>query len=483
MNAGAPLWTHEDAARATGGRAQGSWSATGVSIDSRSVVAGDLFVALQGPNFDGHAFVADALAKGAAAALVARPPDGVSTDAPLLLVPDTFEALRGLGGAARARSGARIAGVTGSVGKTGVKEALNLALGRQGETHASVGSFNNHWGVPLSLARLPPSAAFAIFEMGMNHAGEIVPLTSLARPHVAAITTIEAVHIENFDSVEGIADAKAEIFGGLEPAGTAVLNRDNAHFDRLVRRAFDAGVGRIVSFGRGPSADARLIAAVEDDIGSQIEADVAGTRLLFRIGVPGRHWQTNALCVLACAAALGADVAAAAAALADLRPPKGRGLRSRVRLAAGDFELIDDSYNASPPSMRASFEVLGRSRPAAGGRRIAVLGDMLELGTQSPALHAALAPALVDNAIDLVFTAGPMSSLLRDALPPAMRGSHAATAADLAPVVAEAVRPGDVVAVKGSAGSRMRLVVDALLARDNDSYAEPAGTSAAGAGG
>jgi UDP-N-acetylmuramoyl-tripeptide--D-alanyl-D-alanine ligase len=466
MTDAAPLWTAERAAEATGGRSQGGWSALGVSIDSRSLVPGDLFVALQGPNFDGHAFVAEALGKGAAAAIISRRPDGVSEDAPLLLVRDTFEALRALGRAGRARSKARIAGITGSVGKTGVKEALALALSRQGPTHFSVGSFNNHWGVPLSLARMPASSAFAIFEMGMNHSGEITPLTTLVRPHVAAITTVEAVHIENFGSTEGIADAKAEIFVGLEPGGAVVLNRDNAHFDQLVRRAGEAQVRRIISFGRDRSADARLIAADEGERGSRIEADVLGSRLSFFVGSPGGHWVLNALCVLACADALGADVRAAAAALSDLRPPKGRGLRTRVSLEDGTFELIDDSYNASPASMRASFQVLGRSRPGEGGRRIAVLGDMLELGSTSAALHAGLASALMENAIDLVFTAGPMSAYVRDALPAAMRAGHAAGSADLAPLVAAAVQAGDVVAVKGSAGSRMRLVVDALLALD-----------------
>ena len=473
MTGAPPLWTAETAAEATGGRSGGHWSANGVSIDSRSLVPGDVFVALQGPNFDAHAFVAQALDKGAAAGIVSRCPEALGDDAPLLLVEDTLEALRALGRAGRSRTDARIAGITGSVGKTGVKEALALALSRQGATHFSVGSFNNHWGVPLSLARMPRSSAFAIFEMGMNHPGEITPLTTLVRPHVVAITTVESVHLQNFGSAGDIADAKAEIFAGLEPGGTAILNRDNAHFHRLVRKAGEAGVSRILSFGRNHAADARLIAADQGERGSRIEADVLGTRLSFFVGVPGSHWVTNALCVLACAAALGADVRTAAAALSDLRPPKGRGFRARVRLENGDLELIDDSYNASPPSMRASFEVLGRSRPGMGGRRIAVLGDMLELGAASAALHAALAAAVVENGIDLVFTAGPMSAHLREALPAAQRGDHAADSAALAPLVAAAVHAGDVVAVKGSAGSRMRLVVDAVLALDRGGGAGP----------
>jgi len=482
MTAAAPLWTAEDAAGATGGRAQGTWLASGVSIDTRTLLPGELFVALAGFNSDGHAFVADALARGAAAAMVATPPAGLAAEAPLLLVADTFEALRALGGAGRDRTAARIAGITGSVGKTGVKEALSLVLGRQAPTHASVGSFNNHWGVPLSLARLPASAAFAVFEMGMNHPGEITPLTTLVRPHVVAITTVEPVHIAHFTSVEAVADAKAEVFAGLEPHGTAVLNRDNIHCERLARRAGEAGVGRIVTFGRSAGADARLITAAADEQGSRIEADVLGTRLSFRIGAAGEHWQTNALCVLACAAALGADLAAAADALADLRPPKGRGQRTVVRLTGGgSFELIDDSYNASPPSMRASLQVLGGSRPGPGARRIAALGDMLELGETAPSLHAGLAAPVLENGIDLVFTAGPMSAHLHEALPASRRGVHAASSADLAPLIATAVREGDVIVVKGSAGSRMRLVVEALLALDEGRKSEQAGT-AAGAG-
>ena len=461
---GPALWTSEEVARATGGRAEGAWRAEGVSIDSRTLVPGDLFVALRGPTFDGHAFVAEALAGGAAAAVVAHRPDGLA-GGPLLLVADTFRALQDLGRAARARAHARIVGVTGSVGKTGVKEALQLALGRQGSTHASLGSFNNHWGVPLSLARMSPSARFAVFEMGMNHAGEIALLTRQVRPHVAVITTVEAVHMEYFPSVEAIADAKGEIFSGLEQGGAAVLGHDNAHFERLRRLARQAGVGRILTFGRAAEADVRLRAAKEDgDQATTVEADVHGMPLTYRVGIAGGHWVTNSLAVLAAVHALGADVGAAAAALADLRPPKGRGLRTSVSLPHGRFELIDDSYNASPASMAASFEVLRRSRPADGGRRIAVLGDMLELGADAPALHAALARALVENRIDLVFTAGPLMAHLRAALPAGMRAAHRADASALAPQVAAAVRPGDVISVKGSAASRMRAVVEALLA-------------------
>jgi UDP-N-acetylmuramoyl-tripeptide--D-alanyl-D-alanine ligase len=458
------LWTSEEAALTTGGSVEGAWRTFDVSIDSRTIGPGDLFVALKGPNFDGHSFVADALSKGAAGAVVAHRPHDLEEGAPLLFVADTFAALQDLGRAARARSEAHIIGVTGSVGKTGVKEALRLVLGRQAATHASVGSLNNHWGVPLSLARMAPWARFAVFEMGMNHAGEIAPLTRQIRPHVCAITTVDAVHIENFPSVDAIADAKAEIFLGLVPNGTAVLNRDNAHFERLRRRAMEAGIDRIFAFGRSSQADVCLRSAKEDSLGATVEVDAFGIRLAYRIRVTGSHWVTNSLCVLASVQALGADVGAAAAALADFLPPKGRGLRTRVALPRGCFDLIDDSYNASPPSMAASFQVLGRSRPGNGGRRIAVLGDMLELGDDAPELHAALARPLIENGVDLVYTAGPMMEHLRAALPAAMRAAHEANSAALAPEVAAAVRPGDVLTVKGSAGSRMRTVVEALLA-------------------
>jgi UDP-N-acetylmuramoyl-tripeptide--D-alanyl-D-alanine ligase len=458
----AALWTSDDAVRATGGRATRPWTAASVGIDSRQLASGGLFIALAGPNFDGHAFVADALAKGAAAAMVHRVPHGLGDDAPLIVVDDTFAALHALGRYARNRAGGRIIGVTGSVGKTGVKEALRLALGRQGKATANDGSLNNHWGLPLSLARLPADAAYGIFEMGMNHAGEIAPLTRLARPHVAVITTVEAVHIENFASIEGIADAKAEILLGVEPGGTAVLFRDNPYFPRLATAAGRAGIEQIVTFGAGPQADVRLIDASADAAGASVMASVMGRETAFRVGLPGRHWVINSLCVLAAAAAAGADIDSAALALADLQPAKGRGQRFTVTIGGGAFTLIDDSYNASPVSMAAAFEVLGRTEPGPGGRRIAVLGDMLELGDDELALHAGLAAPLALHRIDLVFTAGRRMAALAEALPAGRLAGHAGDSAAIAPLVAARVRPGDVVTVKGSAGSRMGRVVEAL---------------------
>jgi UDP-N-acetylmuramoyl-tripeptide--D-alanyl-D-alanine ligase len=459
----AALWNADDAARATGGRTGTPWAASGVSIDSRQLFPQDLFVAVIGPRFDGHDFVADALAKGAAAAVVSHIPQGVTADAPLLVVEDTLQALVDLGRAARARSEARVIGVTGSVGKTSVKEALNLVLSAQADTMASEGSLNNHWGVPLSLARLPRNAVFAVFEMGMNHAGEIAPLSQMAAPDVAVVTTVEAVHKAHFPSVEAIADAKAEIFSGMRPGGVAVLNRDNPHYERLAAAASAAGAGRLVGFGRHVDADVRLLRAHPGPEGSRVQAQWAGTSLDYDLSVPGNHWIMNSLCVLATVAAGGADVPRAAAKLRHFAPPRGRGKSHAIRVRGGLVHLIDDSYNASPVSMAASIEVLGRGMPRPAGRRIAVLGDMLELGSDSAALHAELAGPLRQHGIDLVFAAGPMMAHLFAALPAAMRGGHAASSDALAPMVVATVRPSDIVSVKGSAGSRMNVVVRALL--------------------
>lgn len=466
----APLWTSHDAVTATGGRVTAEFSATGVSIDSRSVQKGDLFVAIKGPNHDGHDHVAAALAAGAAGAMVARTPANVAADAPLLIVSDTLPALEALGRAARARSRARVAAVTGSVGKTSTKEALRLALDGGGRparpTHASVASFNNHIGVPLTLARLPADAEFAVFEIGMNHAGEVTPLTKLVRPHAAIVTTVEGVHTENFaDGIDGVAAAKAEIFDGfIAGESVAVLNRDNRFFDFLAERARARGAKRVAGFGTDARADYRLAEFKPDADASTVVADAKGRRLTYRVGAPGRHWAFNTLAVLAAVDALGVDVEAASAAFANVAAPKGRGQRHRLALGGGTYELIDDSYNASPVSMRASFEVLKAAQPGAGGRRIAVLGDMLELGPAAPELHAGLAEPLAAAGVDLVFTCGPNMRRLHDALPHARRGAHAANSDALLPLVQAALRAGDAVVVKGSLGSRMGRIVDALLA-------------------
>ncbi|WP_417629377.1 UDP-N-acetylmuramoyl-L-alanyl-D-glutamate--2,6-diaminopimelate ligase [Phaeospirillum tilakii] len=461
-----PLWTGAEAAAATGGHAEGrAWSAGGVSIDSRSLQPGELFVALRGPSHDGHDHVAAALAAGAAAALVERRPDGLAADAPLLRVADSGAALAALAGAARARTTARVAAITGSVGKTGTKEMLALALAEQGPTHATAGNLNNHYGVPLSLARLPRDAAFAVFELGMNHPGELTPLAALVRPEVALITTVEAVHLEFFASTEAIADAKAEILGGVTPGGVAILPRDNRHYHRLAAAATERGLV-VRSFGNHIDAHARLLDCGVDPDSTAVFALIGDRALAYRIGVPGRQWAVNSLAVLLAVEALGGDPLRAARALASLAAPKGRGRRLRLPCAGGgSVELIDESYNASPVSMNAAIAALAAARPAKGGRRLAVLGDMLELGRDSPALHAGLAEAIETWGIDLVYTAGPLMANLHAVLAESRRGGHADSADAAIPLVLAGLRPGDVVMVKGSAGSRMARVVQALTER------------------
>jgi len=459
-----PLWTAAEAEAAAGGQSTCDWTATGISIDSRSLSRGDLFVALAGPRFDGHDFVADALARGACAAIVTHVADKLGPDAPLLVVPDTQAALEGLGRAARRRAPATVVGVTGSVGKTGTKEALRRAFERQGRTAASTGSLNNQWGVPLSLARMPRDTSFGVFEMGMNHPGEIEALTQLVRPDVAVITTIEPAHLGFFPSVEAIADAKAEIFTGVEPRGAAVLNRDNPHYGRLADAAEAKGIMRVLGFGGHPEAQVRLVDCHLHATASAVTATVMGEIIDYCVGIPGRHWVMNSLAVLAAVKAAGGDVGAAAAALGGIEPLAGRGQRHKVEVRGGSADLIDESYNASPASMRAAFAVLAANVPDRGARRIAVLGDMLELGDASQDLHAELARPLVEADTDLVFTVGRDMRALHDALPTKRRGAHTATASEMAALLPDRLAPGDVVMVKGSAGSRMGIVVQRLVA-------------------
>ncbi|NVO12575.1 MAG: UDP-N-acetylmuramoylalanyl-D-glutamyl-2,6-diaminopimelate--D-alanyl-D-alanine ligase [Rhodoplanes sp.] len=463
-----PLWTVADMAAAMSATRAGPLpdAIVGLSIDSRTVSSGEAFFAIAGDRLDGHDFVAKAFANGAALAVVsAARRSEFPADAPLLVVPDVLDGLRDLARAARARSPAKIVAVTGSVGKTSTKEALRIALSADGETHASTASFNNHWGVPLSLARLPETARYGVFEIGMNHAGEITPLVRMVRPHVAIVTTVEPVHLEFFASVAAIADAKAEIFSGIEPGGAAVINRDNPHWQRLKRHASQAGVARIVSFGEHSKADSRLLKYALQDDGSTVEASILGTLADYRIGAPGRHFVFNSLAVLAAVSLVGADLALAALALADQRPATGRGTRIDLFVGSGQALLIDESYNANPSSMRAALAVLGRATVGARGRRIAVLGDMLELGTAATELHRGLAAAVAENTIDLVFCAGPLMAALWEALPAERRGGHAASAAELEAQVLAAVHPGDAVMVKGSLGSRMGPIVKSLARR------------------
>ena len=384
-------------------------------------------------------------------------------------------ALEALGRAARSRSQARICAITGSVGKTGTKEALRLVLSEQATTAANLGSLNNHWGVPLSLARMASDTTFGVFEVGMNHPGEIIPLTGMIRPHVAIITAIEAAHTEFFSSIEEIADAKAEIFLGLEPGGCAVLNRDNVQFGRLKDATAAAGIENIIGFGAHRDAEARLIDFEATADSSRVEADICGTTVAYRIGAPGRHLVLNSLAVLAAVYALGADVERAATQLTGYLVPQGRGRQHRVALGGDGFTVIDESYNASPASMQAAAETLGNMHPEPGGRRIAVLGDMRELGASSANMHSALAQVLDANGIDIVFTAGSEMTHLDRALPVRMQGGHADSAAELAPMVATMVKVGDIVTVKGSAASAMNTVVETLLALGPD--LSSAGTS------
>ena len=459
------LWSIDAMAAAMRATRSGALPAevSGISIDSRSTTKGDVFFAITGDNRDGHEFVDSALKSGAGVAVVARGQRArFAADAALLAVDDVLDGLRDLGRAARARLHAKVIGVTGSVGKTGTKEALRLALAADGETHASAASYNNHWGVPLSLARCPASAKYAVFEIGMNHAGEITPLTKLVRPHVAIITAIEPVHLEYFGSLEKIADAKAEIFVGIEPGGAAVLNRDNRQYAQLAKAAEAAGVARIVSFGENAKSDARLLRHSLHAECSTVEARILGQGISYKLGAPGRHIVLNSLAVLAAAVLVGADLALAALALNNLKPASGRGARTTLRVPGGSALLIDESYNANPASMAAAIALLGQAAVGNHGRRIAVLGDMLELGAQGVGLHRGLAEPIAAAGVDLVFCSGPLMRALWEALPSGTRGGYAETAAGLQPAVLAVLRDGDAVMVKGSLGSKMGPIVKAL---------------------
>jgi UDP-N-acetylmuramoyl-tripeptide--D-alanyl-D-alanine ligase len=463
-----PLWTSTAMAEAMRASVNGALpeAVTGLSIDSRTIAPGEAYFAIKGDVHDGHDFVAAALKAGAALAVVETAQrDKFAPDAPLLVVEDVLAALVDLAHAARARMDAQVIAVTGSVGKTSTKEALRRVLGVQGETHASAASFNNHWGVPLSLARCPAAARFAVFEIGMNHSGEIEPLVRMVRPHVAVITTVEPVHLEFFAGIEAIADAKAEIFEGLEPGGAVVLNRDNSQFARLQRRAKKLGIISIVSFGDDKKSDARLLDLSLHSACSAVHADILGHDVTYKIGMPGRHMAMNSLAVLAAASLVGADLALAALSLSQIEPAAGRGARRALEIANGEATLIDESYNANPASMAAALSVLGRAAVGPHGRRIAVLGDMLELGPTSPALHRGLNDAVKANHIDLVYCCGPLMRNLWDALSTGKRGGYAESAADLEAQVVAAIHAGDSIMIKGSLGSKMKTIVNALEKR------------------
>jgi UDP-N-acetylmuramoyl-tripeptide--D-alanyl-D-alanine ligase len=476
------LWTIDDMATAMRAERQGALpqAISGISIDSRSIAPGEAFFAITGDNRDGHEFVTAALAAKAALCVVSHERRAeFPGDAPLLIVPDVLAGLRDLARASRARFQGKVIGVTGSVGKTSTKEALRLALSKDGETHASVASYNNHWGVPLSLARCPASARYAVFEMGMNHEGEIEPLTRLVRPHVAIITTIAPVHLEFLGTLKKIADAKAEIFYGLEPGGAAILNHDIAQFNHLKRRAKDVGVSRIVSFGENAKADARLLKCVLQARSSSVEAKILEHELTYKVGAPGKHLVINTLAVLAAVELAGADLALAALALGELNPVSGRGAPIEIELPGGLALILDESYNANPASVAAALAVLGQAKTGPRGRRIAVLGDMLELGPKGRTLHRDLAESVVANAVDLVFCCGPLMHSLWEALPASRRGGYADDSGLLEAQVVSAIHAGDVVMVKGSLGSRMAPIVKALQrAYPRQTNGEPARQSA-----
>lgn len=462
-----PLWTLAELKEATEGSLQGGAPQTfnGVSIDSRALAPGDIFVAIRGERLDGHDFVLAALAQGAGIAVVSHVGAGWRSKGSFLLVPDTLEALGRMGRFARSRSRAQIIAVTGSVGKTTTKEALRLALSPSGNTHASASSFNNHWGVPLSLARMPPTAEFGVFEVGMNHAGEITPLSMMVRPHIAIITTIAQSHLGHFSSIEAIADAKAEIFAGVVEGGAAVINRDSPYFAQLAEAANRQGISRIYGFGSHKGAEIELRRMVLHETCSCVTASIFGEEVIYKLGLPGEHMVMNSLAVLGSVKLAGADLARAAVALAEFSAQKGRGVRFTIKLPEGEAVIIDESYNANPASMKAALAVLSRLKPAKGGRRIAVLGDMLELGERGPELHAGLAGEIDGSAVDVLYASGPLMQHLWDALPVSRRGRHAATSHELKDSLLHELKGGDVVMIKGSLGSRMGLLVEAIKTR------------------
>lgn len=462
----AALWDASDIAEVTGGKASADFVVSGVEIDSRDVRSGDLFVALRGEAQDGHEFLDAAFANGATAALVDR-----AVPYPHVLVEDTMAALRALAAAARQRTTARIVGVTGSVGKTGVKEAVFAALDRssRGGAHRSVRSYNNHVGVPLSLARMPATTHYGVFEMGMNHAGEIEQLSAQVRPHVALITAVAPAHIENLGSIEAIADAKAEIFRGLAPGGTAIIPADVPQFEQLRQAAQECGV-QILTFGRSAHADMRVMDMIPAaNGGSLVTVQFGERRLVYSIAEPGEHWVINSLAVMATVHAAGGDMAAAGLALAEMGGLKGRGARHRVNAPGGKALVIDESYNANPASMRATLAQLAQT-PA--GRRIAVLGSMKELGDFADAFHAALAESVRDAGLDYLVLVGPeMQALNRELVRSGIQAVggkpefvHCASAAEAVVQLRQfGLIGGDAVLVKGSNSLGLNKVVDDLI--------------------
>ena len=461
------LWTVEELLEATRGRLHGKVTSalTAVSIDSRAAKPGDIFIAIKGDRHDGHDFVAHALKAGAGLAVVSRvTPEMTAAGTVLEVAEDPLRGLEDMGRFARRRTHGQIIAVTGSVGKTSTKEMLRVALSASGETHASAASFNNHWGVPLTLARMPRQTAFGVFEIGMSHAGEITPLVAMVRPHVAIVTTIAPSHLGSFSSLDGIADAKAEIFTGLMPGGHAIINRDTPYFERLAAAAKACGIASVTSFGKHPEADVMMERVALHAECCCITARAFGETIIYKLGMPGEHMAVNSLAVLAAAKLAGADLARAALALAGAQPAKGRGVRERLTIPGGELMLIDESYNANPTSVRAALALLGQMQPGPRGRRIAVLGDMLELGDKGEALHAGLLEPMDAAKVDVLYAAGPLMANLWDRVPGDRRGAYAPSSEALRDALLEGLRPGDVVMIKGSLGSRMGPLVEAIRA-------------------
>ncbi|KAB7610338.1 UDP-N-acetylmuramoyl-tripeptide--D-alanyl-D-alanine ligase [Amylibacter sp. SFDW26] len=453
------LWTWDEATAATGGMCTTYWSATGVSIDTRTLEKGDLFVALADVR-DGHDFVSQALEKGAAAALVTHVPEGVSVEAPLLMVPDVLKALEDLGRYARKRIDGKVIGVTGSVGKTGTKEMLRTALTGQGNVHAAEKSYNNHWGVPLTLARMPRDTDFAVIEIGMNHPGEITPLSQMADLDVALITTVAAVHLASFSGVEEIAHAKAEIFDGLKGNGTAILNADIETLPILLNAAKKV-TSSIMKFGATDGADFKMTGAYVSDTSTKVIFDLLGQKIEYTLAAPGVHLAMNSLAVLAACDAVLDDLNDSIKNLSQWTPPSGRGAREQIKMAdGGQIELVDESYNANPTSMAATLDVLSHSE--AKGRKIAIVGDMLELGPTEIELHRGIAQLDAVERVDQFHAVGPMMKSFFEDLPAEKRGVWVAGSDELAAEIANLLETGDTVMVKGSLGTKLAKVVDAI---------------------
>jgi UDP-N-acetylmuramoyl-tripeptide--D-alanyl-D-alanine ligase len=461
------LWTAEATVEAMGGRPVGNLpgGVPGISIDSRTLKPGEAFFAIKGEIFDGHDFATAAVKAGAGLLVVAEGKlAGLGRlTVPMIVVDDVLKALERLGAAARTRAKAKVIAVTGSAGKTTTKEALRHVLARAGKVHASDKSFNNHWGVPLTLARMPADCDFAVFEIGMNHPDEIRPLVKLVRPHVAVVTLIAPAHLGYFKDLDEIARAKAEIFEGVEPGGHAVINRDDPRWKLLEKLAREAGIEKIAGFGEHPKAAYRLVSCELHGEGSIATVAIGGKEQIVRIGAPGRHIVQNVLAVLGAAHLVGADIAKVAPALGDLAAEKGRGRRHMLHHRDGPIVLIDESYNANPASMKAAIELLDASPVPEGGRRIAVLGDMLELGEHSGKLHAELAEVITATKTDMVLLAGSEMKALADKLPVDFRAEYRQGVEELKPLLLESVRPGDAVMIKSSNGIGFSRLVDALI--------------------